>query len=400
MKLFLTAILILFILCNPNVSYSIEKLSLEDVPADMPPEVINHVKNLFSNDPVVRAKSAKSLGYKKNKQVLPFLYSVIDDTSSLKWSSNPLNSGVLMVGDIKTTPGIEALISIWEIGKDEHFKKIIAIYNKNESRWIDTNIIKSMRGINSIEATQFLDNIIDDELNKDQKQYWLIEAAILTLKYKNDELANKALIEYTNYSSDEFVQKNAFYSLVSSYKIREKSIINDAMKRGLLDSSISIRKTVCFYLPFLKSRELLPLTRQMLDKEQDEYILSSLVQTVGKMKDDDSVETLIKMLDSDSQRIRKDVAYALGSIKNKQSLNPLINRLKIEKNDSVQCSISFALGELGDTKAIDPIIEATKSSNKEKGYMKYEGPKALKNITGQDFEYDLEKYEQWWIENK
>lgn len=400
MKKIFIVIFSLFTLCVANISYSIEKLSLEDVPSDMPSVVLNPVRNLFSNDPVIRAQSAKSLGNYNIIQVLPFLYSIIEDTSRLKWSSNPLNSGVMMVGDISTTPGIEALISIWKIGGNEHFEKILAIYNENESRWINTNIIKAMRGIDSIKATQFLDRIIKDELSKDKKQYWLIEAAIITLQYKSDDLANKTLINYTNFSADEYVRKQAFIYLVSSYKIRDKSIINDAVRRGLLDSSVDIRHSVCFYLPDLKSRELLPLTRQMLENEQDEYVLSSLVKTAGCMKDDESVKILVKLLDSNSQGIRKDAAYALGEIKRNQALTPLINRLKIEKDDRVQCSISFALGELGDKEAIEPIIKTTKLSIDKNGYMQYEGPKALKKITGQDFGYDVDKYEQWWNKNK
>ncbi|MCD4674508.1 MAG: hypothetical protein K8S18_00740 [Desulfobacula sp.] len=56
--------------------------------------------------------------------------------------------------------------------------------------------------------------------------------------------------------------------------------------------------------------------------------------------------------------------------------------------------------DLKDPKAIEPLIKITKKSLKGKGYMKYEGPKALKKITAQDFEYNIEKYEQWWSNNK
>ena len=53
-----------------------------------------------------------------------------------------------------------------------------------------------------------------------------------------------------------------------------------------------------------------------------------------------------------------------------------------------------------DKEAIEPIIKTTKLSIDKNGYMQYEGPKALKKITGQDFGYDVDKYEQWWNKNK
>ena len=116
---------IIFVFCFSHIALAIEKKSIEDIPPDLPPGVLDNVENLFSKNPVTRAQSAKSVSNYYDKRAIPFLYSIIDDSSSLKWSSNPLNAGVLMVGDIRTTPGIEALISIWKIGNEKEFESTV-----------------------------------------------------------------------------------------------------------------------------------------------------------------------------------------------------------------------------------------------------------------------------------
>ena len=388
-----------FVLCFTQIALAVEKKVLEDIPPTLPAAVSNNVKNLFSQNPATRAQSAKSIRNYNDKRTITFLYSIIDDTSSLKWSSNPLSGGVLMVGDIRTTPGIEALISIWKIGKEEELAKIRGIYQANESRAINTNIIQAMRGIDSNKASRFLADVIKKELEEKDKQYWRIEAAILTLKYKSDDFATNTLVGYTNYVDDEYVRKKAIYALLSSSNVRDSGIINKVMEKSLLDDSVNIRNSAAFYLPIINSRELLPLTRQLLTTEKDERILESLIQAVKNIEDKDSVDVLLGLLESSSTRIRSNAAYALGAINDKKAVTPLISQLGKEKEDKVRCAIAKALGNMKSKLAIEPIIMATKVSGN-KGYMQYEGPKALKSITGQDFEYDLKRYEQWWDQNK
>ena len=106
------------------------------------------------------------------------------------------------------------------------------------------------------------------------------------------------------------------------------------------------------------------------------------------------------MLQAKNKEIRADSARALGAIGDKKAFDPLVELLLNDEDDNVRCSVSKALGMFGDTRAIEPLITVTKKASGGEGYMKYEGPKALKSITGQDFGYDINKYEQWWDKNK
>jgi len=76
------------------------------------------------------------------------------------------------------------------------------------------------------------------------------------------------------------------------------------------------------------------------------------------------------------------------------AVEPLINELKKSNN----WQFPKALGGIGDKRAVGPLIEKWKDTNTSP--MNDVIAEALDNITGKDFGKDLEKWQQWWQENK
>ncbi|MFB0566676.1 MAG: HEAT repeat domain-containing protein [Candidatus Aminicenantaceae bacterium] len=74
----------------------------------------------------------------------------------------------------------------------------------------------------------------------------------------------------------------------------------------------------------------------------------------------------------------------------------LLSALK-DGNWEVSYYATKALGELGDPRAVEPLITALKD---EESSIRRDAADSLKNITGEDFGEDQEKWQKWWKENK
>ncbi|MFN3699646.1 MAG: HEAT repeat domain-containing protein, partial [Dictyoglomus sp.] len=94
--------------------------------------------------------------------------------------------------------------------------------------------------------------------------------------------------------------------------------------------------------------------------------------------------------------VRGAAAKALGEIKDKRAVEPLISALK-DEDWYVREAAAYALGEIGDSRAVEPLISALKDKDE---IFQFVAKEALKKITGMDFGIDYEKWNKWWQENK
>jgi HEAT repeat protein len=71
------------------------------------------------------------------------------------------------------------------------------------------------------------------------------------------------------------------------------------------------------------------------------------------------VKLLVEKLGSDTDRnVRQSAAWALGEIKNKRSVSPIITALENDKSKKVRRAAAMALGEIGDEQSVDALIKA------------------------------------------
>lgn len=76
-----------------------------------------------------------------------------------------------------------------------------------------------------------------------------------------------------------------------------------------------------------------------------------------------AVPLLIKHLNDKEMGVRVNVAKALGRLKDKSAVKPLIQALRTDEAPGVRWSASEALGLLGDIQAIDALNQATKDTD-------------------------------------
>lgn len=118
---------------------------------------------------------------------------------------------------------------------------------------------------------------------------------------------------------------------------------------------------------------------------------------VGRTGAADEVEQLIKQLSDDLWQTRWDAAAALGETKDPRAVDPLIATLK-DENSYVRMTAARSLGMIGDKRAIKALITALKED--ESHGVKKNAALALKQLTGQDFGKDSDKWQKWWDQTK
>lgn len=92
-----------------------------------------------------------------------------------------------------------------------------------------------------------------------------------------------------------------------------------------------------------------------------------------------SVEGLIENLKSPDGNVRRLAASALGKIRDRRAVIPLINLLKVEVKPQVRQYAVKALGEIGDPSAI-PTLQVISASTSEMYYTQISAQKALKKL--------------------
>ena len=123
----------------------------------------------------------------------------------------------------------------------------------------------------------------------------------------------------------------------------------------------------------------------------------SLPSMVGIIGAADEVEQLIKQLSDDLWQTRWDAAAALGETKDPRAVDPLIATLK-DKNSYVRMTAARSLGMIGDKRAIDALITSLKEDDSH-GVIK-NAVLSLKQLTGQDFGKDPDKWQKWGDQTK
>ena len=85
------------------------------------------------------------------------------------------------------------------------------------------------------------------------------------------------------------------------------------------------------------------------------------IRILGKIGDEEAVETLLEYVDADSDpQLQKVTFRALGEIGSEDATQALANKLEMD-NDQVRPRAARALGLIGDTRAIEPLADTLES---------------------------------------
>ena len=91
-------------------------------------------------------------------------------------------------------------------------------------------------------------------------------------------------------------------------------------------------------------------------------IRASAAFAISWLPADESAVALLPLLNDKDEFVRQQVCYALGGMKNRAAVSGIVERLKIDKIDSVRAAAAVALGQIRDQAAVVTLAEVLSSS--------------------------------------
>ena len=138
--------------------------------------------------------------------------------------------------------------------------------------------------------------------------------------------------------------------------------------------NLMVRVNAIYYLGEKGAENALPMLIAFLSREEPREIRLNAIIALGKIKQSDSVDALIQLLQERDEQLRGEVAWALGQIREPKAIVPLAGLL----NDSkVRLTAIWAMGNIGDESAVPLLTGLLTHENK---FVRYNAAQSLKKI--------------------
>lgn len=171
------------------------------------------------------------------------------------------------------------------------------------------------------------------------KAYFLPEE----ISHVNKEI--KTLIE--KLKSENFqTSQEAAGELVSKRK-EAVPLLLEALPR----SSVYVKGQIVFILGKIGDSQANPALAEILKEDQNAYLRRNAAEALGKIKNEDTLDTLcVSLFDRDGS-VRQRAAWALGELGDTKAIGDLLDRMNDEKDRGVKIQIVRALGKIKDWEA-------------------------------------------------
>lgn len=193
--------------------------------------------------------------------------------------------------------------------------------------------------------------------------------ALLLHGWKMDSKAGKVLKEASN-SGDSQINMLASMQIAIASK-EESNIVKEILNTNIEEN-----------LSMLKSKD--PIDR----------LMGICFFMIPMEKDDRITNALIDALKDTDDNVRSNAALAIAALKitDNKAIESLILLLK-DKNADIRLNACYALLGIKDIRAVPSLIETLKDADPQ---VKQSAKSALYSITNQDYEDDIQKWEDWW----
>ena len=141
-----------------------------------------------------------------------------------------------------------------------------------------------------------------------------------------------------------------FINEVSAQTLEELRLYEARIKFGKID----VKRNALFELRNFESEDAARVALQAL-QDPSEIVRATAIRSIIYLPENESVNFLFPLLKEKSEFIRKEVAYALGELGNKNASPKLIQLMRTDKKWSVRAACASALGKIGDISAIKPL---------------------------------------------
>lgn len=151
----------------------------------------------------------------------------------------------------------------------------------------------------------------------------------------------------------------------------------DALGEMVRNGTTEEKRTALFDLRNIRTPEASRLAVPALS-DPDELVRSTAAGSVVFLPPDEVVAVLLPNLKDKEDFVRRETAYALGNVRDRTAVRPLVEVASKDKSFEVRNAAVFALGEIGDPSAVDFLVALL--SGKPKDSRAFERSSAAKSI--------------------
>lgn len=126
------------------------------------------------------------------------------------------------------------------------------------------------------------------------------------------------------------------------------------------------------------------------------WLLGDIMGILRDKHDPSSIHVLLNFLNHQDMSIRQRAIDVLGTFDSAEALIPLIDSLH-DEIDMVKRTAAAELAQSKNPALIEPLIN---SLNDPDSFVQRSALDALINITGENFQFDIAKWNEWWSENQ
>ncbi|GMQ82376.1 MAG: hypothetical protein BMS9Abin05_1827 [Rhodothermia bacterium] len=150
-----------------------------------------------------------------------------------------------------------------------------------------------------------------------------------------------------------------FVSVADTTEMEKRRLrLVKAFKTALSDTDPEIRRNAAHMLGKMGEEESIDALADALRSDEDEDVREQSAWGLGEIGTDQAVRTLIAALHDSDVRVRRQSIWALGEIESYDSINALLDQLRVEADADARKLVVWALGEIEDDRAVDGLSNA------------------------------------------
>jgi len=322
----------------------------EQIPADAPEAVKQHIGRLYSADAAERARGARALGYEElGALAIPFLIDLLGDDTSVGIRLDPPD----VSPGYTPTPGKEAAHALAEIG-EAALGPVLAVLNDEDSGGtaMAAYALGAMRARTAVEPLLRALRDGRDEVRAESAS---------ALGLIGDDRAIPALVQAAD------------------------------------DPSIELRRAAVLALGSFHTPLVIdPLIAALGDEDWEVASIASA--DLGEMDLPGLEKRLIQATEDSRPAVRAGAAWALRGNESEAAVTALLALLQDEVSRVAEIA-AYALGRTGSFRAVDPLIRALRDGTPR---VSSAAATALEEICGrhEGLGSSASAWQQWWTRNK
>lgn len=149
---------------------------------------------------------------------------------------------------------------------------------------------------------------------------------------------------------------------------------------NLLRGDTETKRDALFQIRNLRSAKASLLAVPALS-DSEEIVRATAVSSVVFLEKQESARLLIPLLADKAPFVRRECAFALGSVGSAAATTPLIATMQHDKDPEVRSAAAVALGKLGDANAVDALLRVLqKKPNEETEFIRRAAARSIGQI--------------------